>query len=418
MNKIPVLAVVGGGASGIFASINASLISNKKIKIVILERMDRIGKKILATGNGRCNFTNSNISLSNYHGKNSDFAQHCLNVFDNKKTISFFEKIGIISKEEQNGKIFPYSAQASSVLDVLRNEIEKLDIEILTNFEVKDIIKTKSGFKIISFKNENFYADKVIISSGGCASPNLGSNGTGFKFMKKLGHKIIEPIPALVQIKTDTDFVKSLKGIKFEGKASLFLEKKCICEQSGEILFADYTLSGPPIFQISVFTAQYKNCLIYLDFMPEYNKEEVLNIINSRVKKLSHLCMEDFFTGMLNKRIGNVIAKKSGIEKLSMPVTKLTDKNINSMVLYIKNMPVNVTGQNGWNNAQITAGGIDTNEINNKTMESKIINGLYLCGEIIDIFGDCGGFNLQWAWSSGYAAGTSAVKSIIKERLI
>ncbi len=414
MNKKPVIAVIGGGAAGITAALHASYILNNSAEIIILERMDRIGKKILATGNGRCNFTNINASKENYYGENPSFVCPALNNFTVSDTIAFFKKLGIYPKEEQNGKIYPYSDRASSVLDVMRCELERLKIRIITKFEAKQIIPLKSIFKINSFSGETITAKKVILAAGGCASPNLGSNGTGFKLLKTLGHTITNLTPALVQLKTPPCDVKSLQGIKFTGSAALIADGKEISSEYGEILFTDYGLSGPPIFQLSAKAASRKDIIIRLDFMPYKSKSEVFDILTERKENLSHLTLESFFTGFLNKRIGIVIAKKSGVEKLSLPVSQLKKETIWTMASLIKSLDFNITGKNGWNNAQVTAGGANTSEFNPNTMESRFIKGLYAAGEVLDVFGDCGGYNLQWAWSSGAIAGKCVAESVMK----
>lgn len=403
------IAVIGGGAAGLFAAIHAAQ-ANKAVKVKIYDRMDRIGKKILATGNGRCNFTNANILIENYHGKDNDFAQYALKKFDNKKTIDFFSKIGILSKEGKNGKIYPYSMQASSVLDALRNEVSRLNIEIITESEIKEILKRNGQFKIKT-RNKLYNVSAVIMATGGKASPNLGSNGSGYKIMEKLGHKITTLSPALVQIKTSLDAVKGLNGIKINAKASLYKGKKYISSEIGEILFTNYGLSGPPIFQLSAL-AQSNGMSILIDLMPEYNFEKIYKMLLERKKLLSHLLSDSFFNGMINKKIGMMILKKSGVCKLSIPVCEISDETLKKACKNIKSFSFEIKGLNGFENAQVTAGGLETNMFDYKTMESKIIKGLYAAGEIFDIYGDCGGFNLQWAWSSGYIAGVSAALSM------
>jgi len=416
MNNKPVLAIVGGGASGLIAGIFAKRFLGNSGDVIIIERLDRIGKKILATGNGRCNFTNMNTSVSKFYGKNIEFVRYALDWFDTYATLDFFEKIGIYSKEEENGKVYPYSDRASSVLDVLRNELQRLKVKIITGFEVKSVKKTKSLFKIASFSGETLYSDRVIIAAGGCASPNLGSNGTGFKILSSFGHNISNVAPALVQLKTNKEDVKGLKGIKFSCGVKITFGDNILGEDFGEVLFTDYGLSGPPIFQLSVISALHKNCSIILDFMPELSTENVFELLIKRKKSLSHLNMESFFVGLLNKRIGNVIAKKAGIEKLSFSVLNLNKEILWKIAKLIKAMRFDIIGHNGWNNAQVTAGGAETDGFNSKTMESRFVKGLYAAGEVLDIFGDCGGFNLQWAWSSGALAGRCAAESLLVKR--
>ena len=410
------LVIIGGGASGMAAAIEAAR-HNPSIEITILEKMDRLGKKLLATGNGRCNFSNVGACTDNYYGKNKHFVNYCLNEFTVDNTVNFFNSMGIFPKEEERGKLYPFSAQASGVLDCLRLEIEHLGIKVINNFYVASVTKTKNKFKIESkitktSKTEAIFADKLIIAGGGCASPNLGSDGSCFNIFKALGHTQTDIKPALVQLKTEPKEVKALQGIKVNACLKLLHNDMYIAEDEGELLFTDYGLSGPPIFNLSAKIPFKQNVTAVIDFMPEYNPKDVFDILDFRRSCLSHTTMENFFTGILNKRIGNLIARRCNIEKLSFKVSALTNAQLWAMAAEIKEYQLSVLGTKGFSNAQVTAGGINTNEFNNKTMESLIIKGVYGCGEVLDIYGDCGGYNLQWAWSSGRLAGISATKAL------
>ncbi len=378
-----------------------------QLNICIYERMDRVGKKLLATGNGRCNYTNLGACVSNYYGRFPKFTEYALENYTVDDTINFFNKLGVFPKEEENGKLYPYSGQASAVLDALRNELARLNIKIV-HLDIASVSRTKKGFKLTGKDGEIYYADRLIMAAGGCASPALGSDGSGFKLLKSLGHHITELNPALVQIKTPTNEVKSLQGIKIEGTLTLMSEDKVLGSDSGEILFTDYGISGPPVFQLSTFVARYSSITAAIDFMPEYSMRQVYDILESRVGHLSHLTMENYFTGLLNKRLGNIIARRAGIEKLSFKVSALDRDLLWKMAALIKDLRLDVLGTKGFANAQVTAGGVYTEEFSPYTMESKLCKGLYCAGEIYDIFGDCGGYNLQWAWSSGAIAGRSA----------
>ena len=408
------LAIVGGGAVGLSSAIHAYNLLQNNINIIILEKMDRVGKKILATGNGRCNFTNIYATYENYYGKDKFFSKYFLEKFSPQDTIDFFYNLGVLHTVLENGKVYPYSEQASSILDALRNKIESLDIPIKTEFDVKDIKKKNDKFKIISTKNESILADKVIFATGGMASQNLGTNGSGIKLLKSLGHTHTKLTPALIQLKTPPEKVKSLKGIKITGNLKMYSGDTFLKEDYGEILFTDYGISGPPVFQLSTLFSRYKNLIAYIDFMPSFSEEEVFSLLKDRKKILSYTNMENYFNGLLNKRLGNIIAKNSGIEKLSFLVENLTDNILKDMASLIKNYKLEILDTNGFNGAQVTAGGLNTDEFNPKTLESKIIKGLYCAGEILDVLGDCGGFNLQWAWSSSYVATKACVKTMIK----
>ncbi len=401
------LAIIGGGASGMTAAIEA-VRTNTNIEIIILERLDRVGKKILATGNGRCNYSNINACVNNYYGRDKNFVSYALNEFDVNNTVNFFNQLGVFPKEEKNGKLYPFSEQASAVSDALRNELARLNVEIISGFQVVDIKRNKKFFRLEAKDGRVILAERVIIAGGGCASPALGSDGSCFKLLEKMGHKISDTAPALVQFKTDPKEVKSLQGIKFTGNVSLVYRDNIIGEEYGEVLFTDYGISGPPVFQLSAKAAFKTDLNVFLDFMPEYSPKQVYDILDSRKDSLGHLTMENYFVGLLNKRIGNLIARRSGIEKLSYKVCDLKNSIMWSMASNIKEYVLEIKGTKGFQNAQVTAGGAITDEFNFRTMESNIVKGLYACGEVLDIYGDCGGYNLQWAWSSGRLAGRSA----------
>lgn len=405
------ITIVGGGAAGLISAIYASYNKKSDIQITILERLDRVGKKILSTGNGRCNFTNIHSNVSNFYGKNPEFAQFPLEKFTPYSAIDFFESLGVVHKTEDDGKVYPYSLQATAILDVLRREVDRLGVIVVTNCNVNKIEKNNDKFHIYT-NQKKFIADKIILTTGGCASPVLGSDGSGFNILKNIGHKITTLSPALVQLKTENDskMIKSLKGIKILAKATLKENNYAIKTDTGEVLFTDYGLSGPPIFQISCQLKKGNKYSVSLDLMPDINKKDLFDFLKKRCEILKYYTMEDYFTGVLNKKLGFIICKKSGIEKLSAKICNIDNTTISNMTNLIKNFELDITGTNGFKNAQVTAGGAVTNEFNEKTMESKILKGLYCAGEILDIYGDCGGHNLQWAWASGYLAGISVVK--------
>ena len=401
------IAIIGGGASGLMAAAAAKTETND---VLILERCDRVGRKLLATGNGRCNLTNRFASLVYYHGEDVSFALAAMEKFNVNDTVDFFGKLGILCKEEEKGKIYPYSDSASSVLDVLRRRVDRLGIETICGFDVKTARKTYRGFEITSYDGKKVTADKLIVAAGGKASPSLGSNGSGYKLLEGFGHSITQLSPSLVQIKTETEVVRRLKGIKVSGAVTVKGVKSM-----GEILFTDYGLSGPPAFELSAVLADKKRYgggdgYAHIDLMPSYKKQEVRDIITNRCEELSDVPLEEFFTGMFNKRVGQALFKSSGIFPLSKTADKLTENEKNIVISNIKDWKFKIEGTMSWNNAQVTHGGAITAQFNPNTMESLLENGLYACGEILDIDGDCGGFNLQWAWASGYTAGLNAKK--------
>lgn len=399
------IAVIGGGASGLMAAIAAA---RKGADVTIYEKLNKVGKKILATGNGRCNYTNMNMSIERYHGKNINAAKNILNFFDLNKTLNFFEDLGINPYVGELGKVYPSSLQASSVLDVLRYEAERLKIKEVTDFEVIELRKNKDKFSIIS-KDTVHVADKVILSTGGKASPQLGTDGSGYALAKSFGHKIIEPFPALVQLKLNGKYFKRITGIRFDGVVKGLTDKKIIREDEGEILFTDYGISGPPILQISrnVIEELNKGIKVYVsvDMFPDSSKTELYDLLSVRFNKIGYKSIEDSLVGFINKKLIPVILIEAGFEDLNKNCGKLNKKEIYKIIDILKEWKFEVTGHNTWQQAQSTAGGVDMTEVNPNTLESIKVKGLYLTGEILDVDGDCGGFNLQWAWSSGYTAG-------------
>lgn len=410
-NKI---IVVGGGASGMMAAIAAR---RKGAEVTILERNDRVGKKLLATGNGRCNYTNTTISYSNilesYHSANPKFIYSALYNFDIYQTIDFFEILGITPTVEEN-KVYPNSLQASSVLDVLRYEIENLGIQLITEAYVVDIIK-KNNFNIKLKDGRNLTSDKVILATGGMAMPASGSDGNGYSLAKSFGHILIDIFPGLVQLKLEGNIFRSIKGIKFPGNAGLYLNDKLIIEDRGDILFTDYGISGPPILQISRRALEYlrkkEDVRLRVTIITNMTKDDLIQYLTRRFECMPKKKIVEALIGLINKRLIIPILKEINVDK-DKNVNQLSGYEIERLAGILSSWEFKIRDSNGWGQAQVTAGGIDTKDIDDKTMESKLIKGLYMVGELLDVDGDCGGFNLQWAWSSGHVAGSHAAKSI------
>jgi len=406
------IAIIGGGASGLVAAISfVKALENKNVEVSILERMDRVGKKILATGNGRCNLSNSNTNEKYYHSKNHKFIKDILNQFSYKDTIKFFESIGLICRLESDGRIYPYSNQASSVLDVLRIEIKHLGIKEICNFEVSDIKKYQNKFIISSTNNQKYEAAKLILSTGGNTYSSLGSNGSGYKLLKALGHTIVAIHPSLVQVKSDSKLVKALNGIRINAVAKLIKNQKVIRQEKGELQFTEYGLSGILILQLSTMIKNQTDMKISIDVMPEFEKNKVEQIIRNKISNEGWKTLDSFFVGILNKKVGQMILKSSGIISLSRKVNNLSENEIKAIINTIKDWQFNITGTMSWNNAQVTSGGADATEFY-PTLESKKVKDLYVTGELLDVDGDCGGFNLQWAWATGFIAGKEAAKKL------
>ncbi|EPY2278765.1 NAD(P)/FAD-dependent oxidoreductase [Clostridium sporogenes] len=402
------IIILGGGASGIAASIISKDMGSD---VAILESNDRIGKKILTTGNGRCNITNENISTCKYYSNNNNFYKFILSQFTLEDTKNFFNSLGLPLINLNEGKIYPMSLQASSVLDILRLAIEDRQIPIYFNNKVKNIKKYNKEF-VITTENEIFQCKKLILASGGMSAPNTGSDGSGFKLAKNLGHNIIDPVPGLVQLKLDFPYLKALSGIKFDGNVKLALDNKTLREEFGEILFTDYGISGPPILQLSSLASRLlynnKKICLQIDILPNMSKEDLINLLENHWGTFYYRTIHDSFIGIINKKLIPTLLKYCGIKNIHMPCQDIAWQEKEKIFHTLKNWTFTITGTNSFKNSQVTCGGVDTSQVSNKSLESLKVKNLYFCGEILDVNGDCGGFNLQWAWSSGYIAGKNA----------
>jgi predicted Rossmann fold flavoprotein len=401
--------IVGGGAAGMVAAISAR---RQGAMVTVLERNPRVGKKLLATGNGRCNFTNINADVNCYSGNDPKFVYSALSAFTVEDTLRFFEKLGIQHKVEDLGKVFPMSGQASSMLDVLLYEMEQSGIQIICSAYVTDLEKKNKRFYIRTERGRIYEGDRVILAAGGKAMPSSGSDGNGLELAAKLGHRITDVFPALVQLMLDGKYFKRIDGVKFVGTAEVLYNKKTLARDRGDILFTNYGVSGPPILQISrkagELLNQQKQPLLKVVIMDEMGREELREIIKKRIQAGPAKPVDFSFVGLINKRLIPVVLIEAGIEDFKRPVSSLSQFEIEQITQILTDWRFRIRGTKSWPSAQVTAGGIDTREIHQETMESKLTEGLYLAGEIMDIDGLCGGFNLQWAWTSGYLAGQNA----------
>lgn len=403
------ICIIGGGPAGMMAAIFAAK-SNSKLNIDIFESNERLGKKILATGNGRCNFTNRNMDIENFHGRDNSFAKFAIETFDNLDVIEFFENLGIYPYIDDRDRVYPNSLQASSILDVLRFELKRLGIKEITNNRVRKIIPKNKGF-IIKTDNNSFKYDKVLLAGGGNAMPKSGSDGNAYRLARELGHKVFEPLPTIVQLNTDSPYSKSLDGVKIISRINLTDESGNIIKtEFGDILFTRYGLSGPTILDLSRTAIERlkenRPSYLQVNLVGDLNREEIENIIYERKEKLFYKSIREALIGLINKRLIVPLLKYCNIE-FEKEISKLNSQELKCLIDGLFAFKSKVTGSQGFGQAQSTNGGISTKEICDKTMESKLVSNLYLAGEIIDIDGDCGGYNLQWAWSSGYIAGKS-----------
>lgn len=399
MNRDYDIAIVGGGASGMIAAITAAQY-NPSLKIAILEKNARVGKKLLATGNGRCNLTNLDQNPDHYHGKNKWFIQQVLDQFNLDATLDFFRSIGVETISE-NGKIFPYSLQAASVLDLLRHRLKSLHVAEVCDFSCTSIKKDGDTFFLTAEDGGRFSAGAVLVATGGKASPQTGSTGDGYRFLEEFGHRCTELAPALVQVRVHNKKTLPLKGIKVQALVSAIENGRTLRDESGEVLFTEYGLSGPPIFQLSRFAAeatQKKTDLSFvLDLFPNVSCDDLEQALIERQKILPS---DLLLVGLLHKVVGREIFRELGGHV----------DNMRKLALLLKSWSFPVNGTQGWGQAQVTTGGIELGGFSPLSLESKHVRGLFACGEVLDVDGDCGGYNLQWAWSSGVVAGRALSK--------
>ena len=379
--------IVGGGASGLMAGICCA---REGASVTILEHMDRVGKKILSTGNGRCNMTNLTMRPECYRSSQKQFPM----------------------TKNRNGYIYPNSDQASSVLDALRMEIEHLGVRVVTNCQIQGL--RAKGRRQFETKTDvgTFQADRLILATGSRAMPVSGSDGSGYTLAKSFGHHIIKPLPALVQLRCEGKFFKQLAGVRCDAVLRIKNSQgRVLAADQGEIQLTDYGISGIPTFQVSRYASvaldQKEKVTAVLDFLPSKSMKEILPFLRNRAKLLSYRKAEDYLTGLLNKKLGTVILKLAGIPA-DLLVSQIRSAQLERLGHLLKEFEVPVTAANAFEQAQICCGGVDTREVHAETLESKLVPGLYLIGELLDVDGICGGYNLQWAWATGAIAGRCA----------
>ena len=397
------IIIIGGGAAGMAAALAAA--ENPDAKIILLERQARVGRKLGATGNGRCNLSNLHALEGGYHGDDPAFAQYALEKFGPAETLAWFRSLGLFTVAEPSGRIYPYSDQANSVVDVLRFALNKQNISLVTGSEVTKVKKTADGFRV-DCENGSYTGDKLIVACGGLAGTKLGGSMAGYKLLRSLGHKATKLRPTLVQIRSSWGGAASLKGVRSNCHAQIVHDGTVTAESTGELQWTEYGLSGPVLFEISRDVCQGGgewSCR--LDLLPDYPADELMEELKRR--RSGSLTAEDLLTGILHNRLGRVLTQTVGI-KAQRSVASLEDWELEKAVSAVKEFEVALTEPMGMDSAQVTAGGICTADFDEKTMESRLVPGLYACGEVLDIDGDCGGYNLQWAWSSGRLAGLSA----------
>ena len=395
--------VIGGGAAGMMAALTAA---ENGHAVTLLERQGRVGRKLMATGNGRCNLTNHHVSPAHYHGETPDFCRHALAAFDVGSTLLYFAGLGLLTTAEDSGRVYPFSNMAGSVLDVLRFALENSGIDLHTGCVVTAIKKKGNIFLVRTESGEEFTADRVILAAGGAAGGKVGGVMDGYQLAKGLGHHRTALYPSLVQIRTDPTYPRALKGVKAEAAVTIRRGGEVLARNRGEVLFTEYGVSGPVIFDISRTAATGGDGLtVTLDLFPDWEQREALDWLRQRRQSAGDREAGTLLTGALHSRLGQMVCKAAGFT--NQRAAGLSDGDLRRIAAQAKGFTLPITGVCGFDQAQVTAGGLRCGEFDPHTMESRLVPGFYACGEVLDIDGDCGGYNLQWAWSSGRLAGAA-----------
>ncbi len=410
------VGIIGGGAAGMMAAITAA---RQGALVTVLERGERVGRKLLSTGNGRCNLGNLALDAGQYFGSSREWIESALKRFDADDTIRFFQSLGILIKNK-NGYLYPACEQAAVVLDALCIELKALGVSIVYNTKVNHIAREETtGQILVRAGEESYYFDSVVLACGGKAAPKTGSDGSGYKLAKQLGHGLIPTVPALVQLKCSETYLKAVAGVRADAEIMVVRRGKCVAKERGELQLTDYGISGIVVFQISSIVnyilREKEEAEGVINLLPDYTKEsfEQLCMIRSLLKEGRNV--EEFFTGLLHKKLICLFIKMAGL-KPQMPVEEADEGQLRQVYEQCRQWKLHISGSNSYDNAQVCAGGVDTAEIT-KNMESGKVPGIYFAGEIMDVDGKCGGYNLQWAWSSGYLAGMAAAgyPAVVKE---
>ena len=396
------ILVIGGGASGMTAALTAA--ARPEHRVTLLERQARVGRKLAATGNGRCNLTNCSPGAFPYHGGDPDFARPALAAFPQAETLSWFASLGLLTTEEPSGRVYPFSDQAGSVVDVLRLALEQRGVQVETGCEVT-ALSFRDGAFFAETAQRRFAADRVIVACGGAAGGKLGGGDAGYRLLAGFGHRCTALHPALVQLRTDPTWVRSLKGVRAEAGVRLLCGGDLRAESRGEVQFTEYGLSGPAVFEISRAASTGSGPMaVVLDLLPPMDEASLSHFLEDRTRRNPALTMENLLTGLLQNRLGRTVVRACGYA-FEQPLKRLDRRGCRAVAHAVKDFRLSLLGTLGMDQAQVTAGGVRTDEFDPVTLESRLQPGLYACGEVLDIDGDCGGWNLQWAWSSGRAAG-------------
>lgn len=407
------IAIIGGGASGMAAALAARETLDNRV--ILLERQNRVGRKLLATGNGRCNLSNTNAGPENYHGSDPDFIGPAMVRFPVDETLAWFRELGLMTRREDSGRVYPLSDTAGSVVDVLRLAMAARGVEMICGFTAGEVKHLDGRFIISSPLGEEIGCDRLIIACGGMAGGRLGGTKSGYELLGSFGHGRTALHPSLVQIKTDNTWTRSMKGVRTQAEITLERDGFVLAETAGEVQFTDYGVTGPAIFELSrTISFAGDRTSLFLRLLPEMDKVDIINYMSNKCSLFPDYKSENLLSGCLHNSIARTVLRRAEIP-LEARLWALSPTALEQIADRLMRFELPVSGTLGFDDAQVTAGGVETADFDPETMESRLVPGLYACGEVLDIDGDCGGFNLQWAWSSGRLAGLAAA-DLLEER--
>jgi len=424
------ITVIGGGASGMMAAISAAQAAaaapKEAVQVVLLEKSPRPGRKLLATGNGRCNITNTDLGAANYFTQSPLQLTELMHSCRSGTAHTLLQQLGLLCSAPEDGRIYPWCEQASAVLDILRAALDRLQVVQLCCCPVTDIRPTAIGFAVtvggsgldgVPAPAFTFFSDAVILSAGGGAAPTLGGCEDGFSLAARLGHTVISPQPALTALRSalpyrDTDgrtvdLLPGLKGIRCQAVAELHCQNTVVARQQGELQLGDGSLSGIPVLQLSLYYQQNTDQNLVINLLPRLSRQQLLALLSRRRANLPNLTLEEFLIGTVHKKLGLAVMKLAGLAPLSRTVGSLSDTQLSDLAHTLQELKLPVTGTLGWEGAQTTRGGVALGELD-RDCGSVLHPGLYLTGEVLDVAGQCGGYNLDWAFCTGFRAGAAA----------
>lgn len=402
--------VVGAGASGMMAAIMAA---RESAAVTLLEHNDRAGKKLAQTGNGRCNITNLNMTAEAFRGEHPEFAMQVIRRFDEQKTLQFFETLGVYPKF-RGDYVYPNSDQASTMVYVMLDELKRLGVEPVYGVTIEGIdYEREQGRFCVRSNRDTLYGDALILACGSKAASSTGAGDSGYVLAQSLGHRIVRVVPALTALRCVGKYYPQFAGVRTEADITLYIDHQPVAAEHGELQLTDYGISGIPVFQLSRFAAygllKQQPVSAIINFLPRMDFDGCYTYLKQRRQLLGEKKAQDFLLGLLNTKLAKVILKLSGISDWELS-RDLSDSKLKLIAKNLTAYEAKIASTNPFANAQVCAGGVDTAELNPENMESRLVPGLYVTGELVDIDGICGGYNLQWAWSSGYMAGVHAAQ--------